>query len=92
MPLHSLDSLVDDPHLAATGFFSYAQHPSEGRLRQMAYPSAWSDTQPQAARHAPRLGEHSVEVLREIGYSAERVAELVRSGVTVAPDANAGNP
>jgi len=85
MPLHSLESLLEDAHLRATGFFSYAEHPSEGRLRQMAYPSTWSATQPQPARPVPRLGEHSAEVLREIGYSDERIDELVRSGATAAP-------
>jgi len=82
MPLHSPDALVADPHLEATGFFSFVDHPSEGRLRQMAYPSAWSVTQPQGSRPVPRLGEHSAEVLREIGYSEERIAALVRSGAT----------
>ena len=85
MPMHSLDSLVDDAHLLATGFFTHADHPSEGRLREMAYPSTWSATQPQASRHAPRLGEHSIEVLREIGYTDERIAALVEAGVTAGP-------
>ncbi len=82
MPLHTPDSLLADPHLAAAGFFSFDEHPSEGRLRQMAYPSAWSASQPGASRHAPRLGEHSLEVLREIGYSDERISSLVARGVT----------
>jgi len=81
-PLHDLDSLLHDPHLAAIGFFGVEEHPSEGRLRTMAYPSAWSATQPGATRHVPRLGEHSLEVLREIGYGEERIAALLRSGAT----------
>jgi crotonobetainyl-CoA:carnitine CoA-transferase CaiB-like acyl-CoA transferase len=56
MPLHTLESLLADEHLAATGFFSFDEHPSEGRLRQMAYPSTWSATQPQCSRPVPRLG------------------------------------
>ena len=85
MPLHNPDSLVADPHLQATGFFTFTDHPSEGRLRQMAYPSTWSDSQPGGTRHVPRLGEHSVEVLREIGYSNERIAALIDLGVTAMP-------
>jgi crotonobetainyl-CoA:carnitine CoA-transferase CaiB-like acyl-CoA transferase len=92
MPLHDLDALVQDPHLQATGFFSFADHPSEGRLREMAYPSAWSGSQPQGSRHAPRLGEHSIEVLREIGYSDERIAALVDSGATATPSENPEHP
>jgi crotonobetainyl-CoA:carnitine CoA-transferase CaiB-like acyl-CoA transferase len=85
MPLHSPDSLGADPHLQATGFFSFVEHPSEGRLRQMAFPSTWSATQPSPSRHAPRLGEHSVEVLKESGYADERIATLLRDGITAVP-------
>ncbi len=91
MPLHNPDSLVADPHLRATGFFSFDDHPSEGRLRQMAYPSTWSESQPGGTRHVPRLGEHSVEVLREIGYSDERIAALIGLGVTATIGGGAGH-
>jgi len=87
MPLHSLDSLVEDAHLQSTGFFTSTDHPSEGRLRDMAYPGTWSATQPRPTRHAPRLGEHSLEVLREIGYTEDRIAALVEAGVTASPAA-----
>lgn len=82
MPLHTADTLRQDAHLQATGFFTTYEHPSEGPLVDMAYPSTWSQTQPAGMRHAPRLGEHSQEVLREAGYSDERIQSLVRAGVT----------
>ena len=44
------DTLVTAPHQVATSFFSLAGHPSEGRLRQMAYPSTQSESQPGATR------------------------------------------
>ena len=87
MPLHTLESLLADEHLAATGFFSFEEHPTEGRLRRMAYPSTWSVTQPRSTRPAPRAGEHSAEVLREIGYSEARIDALVRSGAAAAAGA-----
>ncbi|MBL8382797.1 MAG: CoA transferase [Burkholderiales bacterium] len=82
MPLHTMESLIADPHLAATGFFAIVEHPTEGALRQMAYPSAWSDTQPQPRGAVPRLGEHSAQVLREIGYDDDRIAALAAAGAT----------
>ncbi len=85
MPLNSPSSLVADPHLEATGFFSTIDHPSEGRLREMAVPSTWSVSQPRPTRHAPRLGEHSIEVLEEIGYSEAEIAHLIASGATATP-------
>ena len=85
MPLNSLEDLLSDPHLEATGFFTFVNHPSEGRLRDMTVPSTWSETQPAPTRHAPRHGEHSVEVLRELGYSDERITAMLDSGVTATP-------
>ena len=82
MPLNSLDVLLDDPHHAARGFFKMTDHPSEGRIREMDVPSTWSKSQPQLRRHAPRLGEHSAEVLREAGYSDAQINDLRAAGVT----------
>ena len=64
MPMHDLKSVLDDPHLVATKFFTTSEHPSEGTIRSMRMPMTWSDSTPEPARPAPRLGEHSVEVLR----------------------------
>ena len=81
-PLHTLDSLVADPHLAATGFFRTVEHPSEGKIREMAIPSRWSDAQPSVRRQAPLLGQHSVEILREAGLDEARIAAMLESGAT----------
>ncbi|MGO1121087.1 CaiB/BaiF CoA transferase family protein [Rhodovibrionaceae bacterium A322] len=85
MPLHTLDSLIDDPHLEEVGFFSSFEHPSEGRLNDMAVPASWSETQPEGSRHAPLLGEQSVEILQEIGYSEDKITALLASGATATP-------
>jgi crotonobetainyl-CoA:carnitine CoA-transferase CaiB-like acyl-CoA transferase len=84
MPMHTVESLLRDPHLDAIGFFNSVEHPSEGRLRTMAVPSRWSATPPDPARQAPRLGEHSVEVLKEAGYGDDAIDALLRKGVTLA--------
>jgi len=83
MPLNSLEDLLHDPHLVDTGFFSLVMHPTEGPLRSMAVPSTWSESQPETPRPAPRLGEHSIEVLREAGYSATEIESLIAAGVTL---------
>ena len=80
MPLHTVETLIEDPHLGDVGFFRNVDHPSEGRLRMMDVPSAWSATPPELNRPAPRLGEHSVEVLREAGFSAAEIERMLASG------------
>ena len=82
-PLNSVDELIDDPHLAAAGFFVSASHPSEGSLRLMAAPGSWSQAPRAELRPAPRLGEHSAEILREAGYTPAEIEAMIAGGVTL---------
>lgn len=85
MPMHSIDSLMDDPHLKAVGFLQTVDHPTEGRMRSIGIPSSWSKSQPRLTRHAPRAGEHGREVLAEAGYSPEEIDALAASGAMSVP-------
>lgn len=78
--LHTLESLVEDPHLGEVGFFETVEHPSEGAIVNMTVPGRWSEGQPEVRRLAPRLGEHSVELLREAGLDASRIEKLIADG------------
>jgi crotonobetainyl-CoA:carnitine CoA-transferase CaiB-like acyl-CoA transferase len=78
--MNSLADIVNDPHLAAIGYFREVEHPSEGRIKSMATPSEWSDSRPEYRRHAPRLGEHTREVLAEAGLSEAEIEALLASG------------
>jgi crotonobetainyl-CoA:carnitine CoA-transferase CaiB-like acyl-CoA transferase len=82
MPLNSLGDLLNDPHLNQTGFISTVEHPTEGRVRTMRVPSHWSESPPGEPRFAPRLGEHSVELLREAGYADAEIDAMLAAGVT----------
>jgi crotonobetainyl-CoA:carnitine CoA-transferase CaiB-like acyl-CoA transferase len=78
--MNSLADVVNDPHLAAIGYFRSVEHPTEGHLRTMAVPSEWSGSAPEYRRHAPRLGEHTREVLREAGLQDGAIEQLIASG------------
>jgi len=86
-PTHDFSSLVADPHLQDIGFFSEVDHPAVGRIRQMAVPSEWSATPPSIRLQAPTLGQHSREVLREVGYDDATIDRLRARGVIQGEDA-----
>ena len=66
MPMMKLNDLLTDPHLAATQGWVDVPHPHEGMLRQLRPPVRMSGTPTGLWRPAPRLGEHTEEVLSEI--------------------------
>jgi crotonobetainyl-CoA:carnitine CoA-transferase CaiB-like acyl-CoA transferase len=78
--MNSLADIVNDPHLAAIGYFRQVEHPTEGRIKSMAVPSEWSESKPEYRRHAPRLGEHTREVLREAGLADAAIDAMIASG------------
>jgi crotonobetainyl-CoA:carnitine CoA-transferase CaiB-like acyl-CoA transferase len=84
MIVNSLEQLLADPQLEATGFWRFVDHPSEGRLRLPGIPTRFSATPGAIRRPPPRLGEHSVEILREAGLTDDEVGALLASGATKA--------
>jgi len=79
--MNTLDSLMDDPHLAAVGFFQAVEHPSEGTINSIRTPITWSKSSPGPQRPVPNLGEHSSEVLLENGFGVGEIASLMAAGV-----------
>jgi crotonobetainyl-CoA:carnitine CoA-transferase CaiB-like acyl-CoA transferase len=67
MPVLSLEELINDEHLKAVDFFRSEEHPSEGPYRSIRSPVSFSSHPFRIRRHAPRLGEHTDEILRELG-------------------------
>jgi crotonobetainyl-CoA:carnitine CoA-transferase CaiB-like acyl-CoA transferase len=82
MVVNTLESLLRDPHLEATGFWQTVEHPTEGTLRLPGLPAAYSKTPGAIRRLPPRLGEHSAEILREAGLGVEDIDRLMACGAT----------
>lgn len=72
----TLDGMFDDPYLAQTGYFQHVEHPTEGRMITTAVPTAFSESPGTIRRLAPRLGEHTAEVLREAGVPVALATRL----------------
>jgi crotonobetainyl-CoA:carnitine CoA-transferase CaiB-like acyl-CoA transferase len=86
MPVLSLAELPEDPHVKAVGLFGTAEHPSEGRYRTVRNPVSFSAAPFRIRRHAPRLGEHTAEVLAEAGLSSQEIQVVVRAGASSASE------
>ncbi|PUE35128.1 CaiB/BaiF CoA-transferase family protein [Limnohabitans sp. Jir72] len=83
MPMHDVDSLLQDPHLLAVGMLQQVEHPTEGRVSEIGVPVSFSGTPTlPVQKPAPQLGQHSVQILREAGLSDAAIEELQRLGVT----------
>lgn len=76
MPVLQLADLPEDPHLKQVGLFQTAEHPTEGRYRLLRSPVSFGAAPFRVRRHAPRLGQHTREVLAEVGFSEAEIARL----------------
>ena len=84
-PVVDRNRVLDDPQLQANGTFIDHHHPAVGNLRMMGVPfkASWQTDRAGAVRRpAPDLGEHSVEVLQELGYDTATIEGLRRGGAT----------
>ena len=82
MPVSTKEMLLTDIQLMASGFWRMVEHPTEGRLRMTDPPIRFSKTPSTVRRMAPRLGEHSAEILAEIGYNAQEISLLFEKNVS----------
>jgi crotonobetainyl-CoA:carnitine CoA-transferase CaiB-like acyl-CoA transferase len=82
--VNTLDELVTDEHLVATGFWKQINHPTEGKLRTPAFPVNYSATPADETRlHQPHLGEHSVAILKDAGLDQAAIDTMLASKATV---------
>jgi len=76
--------VLADPHLRERGFFVDLPHPRLGSVRALGTPLRLRSSPARIERAGPLLGEHSAEVLREIGHSDEEVRAFVARGTVTA--------
>jgi crotonobetainyl-CoA:carnitine CoA-transferase CaiB-like acyl-CoA transferase len=83
--LQTYDQVFDDPHLKARDFFPSVPHKKLGQVKQLGSPMRLSSTPTRMVRAGPLLGEHSAQVLSELGYSSDEIGTLATAGVIREP-------
>ena len=80
--VNNFREVFDDPHMIAREIVKDVEHPRLGKMRAVRNPVLLDHDGPAVDRHAPMLGEHSEEILRQLGYSDDAVRTFITSGVT----------
>jgi crotonobetainyl-CoA:carnitine CoA-transferase CaiB-like acyl-CoA transferase len=80
-PVYGYADLVDDPQIAQNGAFVEYEHPTEGHVKTPGFAINFSRTPSTVARGAPLAGQHSREVLRELGLDDKRIDDLIAARV-----------
>jgi crotonobetainyl-CoA:carnitine CoA-transferase CaiB-like acyl-CoA transferase len=80
-PVQTPIEVSNDPQALANNYFVDVQHPEWGAIKMVGFPWHFSETPAQWQRKAPEFGQHTEEILSEIGYSMENITRLKEEDV-----------
>ncbi|WP_127144370.1 CaiB/BaiF CoA transferase family protein [Pelagibacterium montanilacus] len=86
-PVYGYEELLADPQIAHNGTFIEYDHPTEGHVKAPGFPISFSKSPSELRFGAPLAGQHSREVLAELGYDEARIAALEAAGAVASTDA-----
>ena len=85
-PIYEFDQVFEDAQIRHAGMVREVEQPGLGTVRMLGFPFAVGGARPPVRRPAPRLGQHTREVLAEIGIAGDEVERLVGLGVVAVSD------
>ncbi|MDV6330386.1 CoA transferase [Asticcacaulis sp. 201] len=85
-PVYGYADLVEDPQIKHNGTFVEYDHPTEGHVKTPGFPIKFSKTPSTIGRGAPRVGEHSREILASLGKSEAEIDAILASGAVKQAD------
>jgi len=80
-PVYSLDEVFEDPHVRARGMVTEVRHPEFGAVKQVGVGPKFSDTPGAVRTTSPKRGEHTADLLREVGYADGEIEEMRAAGI-----------
>ena len=81
--VNDFQEVFADPHIRARNVIEEVKHPRMGPTRTVRNPVLFDQDGPSIRRPAPLLGEHSAEILRELGYSDVQIEDFSKAGVVL---------
>lgn len=90
-PVYGYEDLVNDPQILHNGTFVEYEHRTEGHVKTPGFPYRFSKTPPRVDRGAPLVGEHTREILAELGIEDDRAQQLLASGAIAEPSVPVGS-
>ena len=85
-PVLSVTEMHADPQALAREMIVATDHPVAGNVKTIGHPVKFSETPGGVTRAAPLMGQHTAEVLRELGYSEEEISSMAKSGTIMLSD------
>lgn len=79
--VNDIAEMINDPQIKHRGLIAEIEHPTEGRLKQIAPAIKLSATPGEMRLPPPRLGEHTLEILKSVDYTDDMIQSLAREGV-----------
>lgn len=80
-PIYEFDEVFEDPQVRHLGLVAEVEQPGAGKMKMLTFPGRASATPPRIDRPAPLLGQHTAEVLAELGLSREEIDRLAAASV-----------